>query len=55
MFQGSFRVFTESFKDVSRKLKGCFKEVSRVLDDSGKLQRCFKKFLRVFQAGWDKI
>ena len=30
MFQGSFKVITESFKGVSRKFKWCFKEFSRV-------------------------
>ena len=37
-FKGSFkevlRVFTESFKGVSRKFYGCFKEISRVFQES---------------------
>ena len=49
MFQGSFKqVLQSGFKGLSRKLKGCFKEVLRVFQgsfktDSKKFQDCFKE------------
>ena len=36
VFQGSFKVFTKSFKCSSRKFKGCFKEVLRVFQETFK-------------------
>ena len=37
--------FKGSFKDVSKKYKGYFKKVSRVINEvSEKFQGCFKKF-----------
>ena len=46
-------MFPESFKGVSEKFHGCFKEVLRTFQEtfkgvSRKLQGCFKEVLRVF-------
>ena len=43
MSQKVFRIFTESFKVVSRKFKGGLKEVSRLLQES--FNRVSRKFL----------
>ena len=43
MSQKVFRIFTESFKVVSRKFKGGLKEVSRLVQES--FNRVSRKFL----------
>ena len=47
MFQGSLRVFTKSFKEVSSLSQGSFKSIPRKFQGNFK---GFKKVLRVFQV-----
>ena len=42
VFQGSLRVFQESFKGISRKIQGYFKEDSRVFQGSCQWGRLFE-------------
>ena len=52
MFEEVSRVFQESFKCDSRKLQGCFKDLSRIQDSlkdvSRKFKDCFKEVSRMF-------
>ena len=53
-------MFQENFKEVSRELQGCFKEVFRVFHrsfkcNSRKFQECFKKVLRVHQESFKGV
>ena len=55
LLKGVLRVFTETFKGVSIKFKGCFKEVLGVLTEtfkevSMKFKGCFNILSRVFQG-----
>ena len=55
--QGVARVFQESFKDVSTKIKGNFREVSEVFfkDDSRKIGGCFNGVLIGLQGCLKKV